>query len=618
MNRTRSAGFWASWGFPVAWLVALCIVVPSEVARWNQLPPEMRNLASWFFVMNPDTSLAGFFLLFAPLFWLIRGGIQIGRSDPLTSLLAWGGRGISSGEAPKVTWKLRFCGIGFVLLSIFINFGVGRDLQQLPPAYHDEYSYLFQAKTYLDGKISYPVHPAGEVFDQIHVLNQGRFTSRYFPGTGMWLAPFVALGDPHLGHVIAGGLITWWIFWTGFEVGGASVAIIAGLLTACSPGMAIFGNLLLAHHPGLAGLSLFLYRFLRWMRTQNMANLWLAGFGLSYAMLCRPMTAAGFALPFGVFFASWLFRRFQSDRKRFFSGLLALGSPLLVGFAVLAYWNLHTTGNWRMTAYQAYNDYYTPRHVYGFNNVVRGEKALGDRLLPIATRNYDTWAENLTPKLAAINVYQRWVASWRWTLGIIPLLLVTLSAIPFLTKSSVKWRLIALSILSLHVVHIPYWFDGIMHWHYVFETVVLWPLLFAGGTAVLFDHWRKESRPWMGLWWIGLVGVILTTSFIPLEPYWGSRVAGAKSELLFAKVRYARFRQILQQQIRSRPALVLIEHDPADRSLDYVNNDPRLQSEILLGRFDPQKSDFNKLRELFPQQTLYLYHVKQNQLELVR
>lgn len=615
-NGPMLAGLWTRWGFPIACLVAAGVVIPREISRWNALPPEFQSTAGWFLGMDPDTSFAGLCLLVVPLCWWLRRGISIGRHDPMQALLAWGERGTNSVFTP-VSWRLRSCGLGVALLSVLVNLWVGRDLQQLPPAYHDEYSYLFQAKTCLDGEISYPVHPAGELFDQMHVLNQGRFASRYFPGTGIWMAPFLSWGNPHLGHTLAGALSTWWIFWAGLEMGGASIAILAGLLTACSPGMAIFGNLLLAHHPGLVGLTLFLYRFLRWMRTRTTGNLWIAACGLSFAMLCRPMTAAGFALPFGIHFAVWLWRQLQIDRTKMVCGLVAMCLPLLGGLAFLASWNLHTTGNWQQTAYQAYTDYYTPRHVYGFNNVVRGERNLGTRLLPISTRNYDTWAENLTPRLAAWNVCQRGLASWQWTLGIVPILLVTVATLPLLMRSSAKWRLIAASILSLHVVHIPYWFDGIMHWHYVFETAVLWPLLFAGGTTLLFETWRRESRPWMGLWWTALTLVTVLTMYFPFDLYWGSRVEAGRSEILFAKKHYDQFQQMLRQRVLNRPALVLIEHDPADRSLDYVNNDPRLEGEILLGRFDPQTTQFDKLRELFPGRSLYLFRVKERRLELV-
>lgn len=609
-------GWWSRWGFPIAWLAGLGVVVPAELERWNDAPVQLKTLAGWFIGMNLDTSVALVFLIFAPVCWFLRYGILVGRSDPMENFLSWGAGGRKAGEPRAVTRGFRAWGVGVALLSLGVNLWVGRDLQGLPPAYHDEYSYLFQARTYLDGKIAFPAPEGGEVFDQMHVLNRDRFASRYFPGTGMWMAPFVALDRPYWGHAIAGALCTWWIFWAGFEAGGSAVAILAGVLTACAPGMGLFGNLLLAHHPGLAGLSLFLYRFLRWMRTGSWGDACMSGCGLTFGMLCRPMTAAGFGLPFGLYYGWRMIRGFASDRRRSIGMLTSMGIPLMAGLGMTAVWNQQTTGDWRVSAYQAYTDYYTPRHVYGFNNVVRGEQALGDRVLPIVTQNYDTWAENLTPRLATWNVYLRGVVSWQWTVGIVPLLLVSVSAAPLLMKSSVAWRLIGGAIVSLHIVHVPYWFDGIMHWHYVFETGVLWVLLFAGGTCQLFAAWKGESRPWMGVWWGGLTVMSLLMMYVPLEPYWMSRVELGRQEVLFAKVRYAGFQQMLER-LPQKPALLLVEHDPADRSMDYVSNEPSLTGEVLVGRFDPEKTNLKRLRELFPQRSFFIYHVKEQKLEQV-
>src|SRR5207342_1934219 len=91
-------------------------------------------------------------------------------------------------------------------VSLGTSAWLGRHFEGLPPAYHDEYSYLFQARTFLAGRVSFPSHEAARLFDQMHVLNEGQFASRYFPGTGLWMAPFVALGNPWWGHWFAGAL----------------------------------------------------------------------------------------------------------------------------------------------------------------------------------------------------------------------------------------------------------------------------------------------------------------------------------------------------------------------------------------------------------------------------
>ena len=291
----------------------------------------------------------------------------------------------------------------------------------LPPAIHDEFSYLFQAETFLSGKLSFPSSPRmPELFDQMHVLNEGRFASRYFPGVGMWLAPFLALGHPYWGEALAAGLASFFVFWAARELAGNRVGLAAGLLTALSPGMGLFGNLLLSHEPTMAALACFLFFFLRLMRTDRPSDALWAGCALCFAMLCRPLTAAGFALPFGIWFAARLVKDLMARRPGRFRSAFVFAAPLAIGLAGLFFYDRAITGSGFLTPYQLYTDIYTPRHVYGFNNVVRGEQRLGPKVLD----NYDHWAENLTPRLAVENVERsgpsrrlagRWDrCRWQW------------------------------------------------------------------------------------------------------------------------------------------------------------------------------------------------------------
>ncbi|HXY36387.1 MAG TPA: hypothetical protein VEI07_19275, partial [Planctomycetaceae bacterium] len=60
--------------------------------------------------------------------------------------------------------------------------------------------------------------------------------------------------------------------------------------------------------------------------------------------------------------------------------------------------------------------------------------------------------------------------------------------------------------------------------------------------------------------------------------------------------------------------LVLIQGDPADRSIDYVVNDPQLDAPILRGRFRPGKTDLAKVRAAFPDRALFLFDVKSGRM----
>src|SRR5690606_27136689 len=135
------------------------------------------------------------------------------------------------------------------------------------------------------------------------------------------------------------------------------------------------------HHPTLVGLLVFTITFLKLRRAiDEGTRLWpwalLTGAGLTYAMLCRPMTAAGFGLPFGIWFGWWVLRGRRSSfaqepaagpRQRLLTAA-AMALPIVVGLAGLFAYSKAITGDGLLSPYQQYTDIYTPRHVYGFNN----------------------------------------------------------------------------------------------------------------------------------------------------------------------------------------------------------------------------------------------------------
>lgn len=502
--------------------------------------------------------------------------------------------------------------------SLVVSAGIGAFLGDLPPAYHDEYSYLFQSKTLLLGHFSVPsaaIHP--ELFDQMHVLNEGRMASRYYPGTGLWLAPFVAMGHPYWGPRLATALATMLTYWTGRELGGRLSGCLAGLAMALSPGVGLFGNTLLSHPPTLVGLGLFFLGMIRLRRTRSGWDGCLAGCGLSYAMICRPMTAAGVGLPFGIDLLWWLFREHQSPashsipkdqiprtiRIRRLCILMGLGLPLICGWLIMLAYNHGITGAWLRSPYQLYTDTYTPRHVYGFNNVVRGEQQLGPKVI----EHYDRWAENLTTSLAVSNATNRWFASWIWTLDVLPLLLTSVIVLGTAYRLDRRWLLLGGAILSLHLIHIPYWYVGIMGWHYVFESAPIWCLLLAAATQRLLTSWHQSRLYAMPRWWIGLVGLSIAGSYYAPARFWKPRIQNAIGSLAYPRHQQANFRRWVNESIPDRPALVLVDQRESEAShLDFVHNDPGLSSEIIYGRLPSQKAEVMALTHDITSRTIFV------------
>lgn len=618
----------------LALAVGLAIILPVEFRRWQD-----GGWAGWLTSIHPDTTAYLLIFLLLPALWFLKRRNHRWNSTPLNSKFfqTWFGPGTKPEGQTRGADRIRAIVLATIvaLVSWMTSSHLGHTevlvatpyedsiapLSELPPAFHDEYSYLFQAKTFLAGRISNSSREScSELFDQIHVLNDnGIYASRYFPGTGLWMMPFVAIEKPYLGHWLAGALSAAFVFSIGRELAGNAVGLLAGLLVAVSPGIVTFGQLLLAHHPTLLGLTFFAWMFLRMMRTRTYLSAFLAGAGLIFAALCRPMTAAGIGLPFGIWLLVWWLRGSVSrnnanEQKWNFTRrtqlLVSMAVPIGLGLGGMMVYNSQLTGKPYLTPYQLYTDIYTPRHVYGFHNVERAKSSTSTKVI----EKYDRWAENLTPSLAMRNVKDRLIASGQWILGLVPLAMA-LSVFPFLAGrrgsgvplADPRWWLILLAAVSLHIVHIPYWFQGIRNWHYVFEAAPFVLLAFAGVTGTLLASYWKQGLIGICLWWMSLLAVSLWMAYGPLPGQTlVPRVRAALGEDIWARRNYAGFNAMLDRVITDRPALVLVAEDPADRHIDYVTNDPPLDAQVIRGRFRPELRPLNEVVQCFPDRAIYV------------
>ena len=629
-------------GFAIGIALSLAFIVPAEIARWNALTGEPGT--AWLFDMNVDTTPFALLVILTPLMWVLRQPLMSRPPRFVLQFINWLVE--SPRSKPNHGMLHLILAAGFVacvsLVSCLRVAGTpvtadGVAFGALPPAFHDEYSYLFQAETIAAGRLSFASHPtAARIFDQMHVLNEGHFASRYFPGTGIWLTPFLMLGNPFAGQWLATVCVCVFVFLIGRELSCNGVGLLAGILAALSPGLVLFGNLLLAHQPTLLGLRLFIYAFLRLQRLldEPAADLprvryiaaiavaaGLSGFGLAFAMLCRPMTAAGVGFPFGVWVAAWLIRhaRRQSRVSAVLFGGFAI--PLTVGFGIVAGYNASTTGSAFTTPYYLYTELFTPGHMFGFDNVERARPLISDRTL----HSYNDLAVNLNAELAIQNVGHRFLASWQWTLGLVAcVLLGSVFLVGAWRNLDRRWWLIVGAIVSLHAVHVPYWFDGIFHWHYVFESGILWCLIVSAAVQLLCSVFRKLERPWM-IPWIGLlVAASITTNNLAIPPFQGvSRLNAGINQVAFSRIRYFNFRQLLEQQLSPSPALVLVRHLESERHIDYVSNHPSLNGPILIGRLpaDARTSEEDTVRlaaKAFPDRRLFSFDAASGRLDRIR
>jgi hypothetical protein len=531
--------------------------------------------------------------------------------------------------------------LAVVALGFVASFGA--PLWGTPPSYHDEYSYLFEAQTMAGGSWTAPAAPAfPALFDQVHVLNEGtdssgRMASRYYPGTALWMLPWVLLGSPLLGHWLAQVWLVLAMDLLGRELKAPRAGFLAALLLAVSPGMATFGNLLLSHHPTLAGLALFWLFISRWLRTSRPLDAFLSMVGLSFAMLCRPATAFAVGVPFTIPVLIWFVRSSPKTESATRGGkgltLAAFALPLVVGWGVMLAYNEATTGSLGQSPYQLYTSVYTPRHVFGFENGTRGDLSTS----PKVWEAYDRWADNLTLPLALQNLATRLAASFLWMFD--PLFALATGLLVWfwwpggrLWPSSIsspaadrRWYWLLAGILTLHLMHFPYWYAGIMGWHYVFETAPLLALATGLMVVALWDRWHSQERHVAQHWLLVMLVVAGLGANVSIPGLWTSRRELAYGSIEYPKVRvYQAVDDWLARSLPDEPVVVLFDQDPGEIAIDHVTNTPGWQAKIIRGRYLPQVFDatnpeaIKQLAAAFPGRSLWYANPKERILTPIR
>jgi hypothetical protein len=460
----------------------------------------------------------------------------------------------------------------------------GWALKDLPPAYHDEFAYRFQAEGFLAGRVAFPADELTPSFRQMHVLAHEVYACRYFPGMALWLAPFLAAGVPWLaGWVAAAGT-------AGAVAGlawrqGRFAGYAAGMLMAVAPGLAAFGNTMLSPTPTMFALAVFAACY----GSRRPVVSLVAGAAMGAAFACRPLTAAGIGLPFALH-ACWRFggERTKHEAWRF----AALVGGYAAVAALLPLHNAMVMGTPWSTPYSRYNDTVTPSHAYGFDNKERGVPRRG----PMTNVAYDDWAENLRPAEAPGIVGGRWLQLSAAGVAAPALLWIGwLFVLPFL--AAFPLGLLAAGIVGLTLAYLPYWFAGVFGYGYLAEAMPFAAVLAATGWRVAVDFSGAKAAL------AALLAVRLLANAAGATP----ELFGPGSELRVARQEHARFAaaEAAALQREKAPLLVLVKADPKTAvHSTLVSNSPGLNGPVVRAWHDDALVPW--LLERYPERAAYI------------
>ncbi len=199
----------------------------------------------------------------------------------------------------------------------------------------DEYDYLWQASTFLGGRLWNPVPPLHEFFAHYwQVFWNGKWITIYPPGWPALLAAAMALRlPPWVASPIAGGVLLFALFKLGERREGALGGLLAVALVAVSPFFLFNAASYFMHVPAAAAGVLFCWAAVDFLDRPRPSRALLGGIALGALGLIRPEDVPLFALPFA---AEFLWR---AGRRHYRSAPFVIlgGLPFLV--ALMLYYH---------------------------------------------------------------------------------------------------------------------------------------------------------------------------------------------------------------------------------------------------------------------------------------
>lgn len=121
---------------------------------------------------------------------------------------------------------------GVFLTAVALRLGMLSVIPVQPPGIHDEFGYLLQAETFVQGRLTNPTHPMWVHFETFHINHIPTYTAKFPPGQGLMLGLGILLGHAWIGVLLSSA---------------AMCALLAWAIASAVPGRwAAFGGLLLA------------------------------------------------------------------------------------------------------------------------------------------------------------------------------------------------------------------------------------------------------------------------------------------------------------------------------------------------------------------------------------
>jgi tetratricopeptide (TPR) repeat protein len=216
----------------------------------------------------------------------------------------------------------------------------------------DEFSYLFQAKILLKGALYETSPPLRDSFQSMHIINNGKWFSRFPVGWPILMAIGGCVGNFHLLADLAAGLFLVVLFMTGSELFNRSIGFLGALSVLISPFFLLNSATFQPHMVGLLFVSCTILFFIRFLKGSKGSDAFLFSLFFGCCLNVRFIDALLLAPLLAVFFLFNPFRKGQILKS--LSVYIVYGMPAMLLFAgLLLAINHMQFGNPLTTGYSA-------------------------------------------------------------------------------------------------------------------------------------------------------------------------------------------------------------------------------------------------------------------------
>jgi len=258
---------------------------------------------------------------------------------------------------PKKYRKAIFYSLCIIALISMIIIAYATRSGNLP---FDEFSYVLQSKLMLSGKLYAKSPPMREFYQTAHVINNGKWYSKYTLGWPLLLSPGMLMKIPLVVNPIIAVATLIIIFLLARFLYDDKTAFISVIALLLMPALILYGATMMNHTSTGVFAVLLIYSVFRNMKQNSIK--WHIITAISSAMLVniRPVDAALVCIP--TFFYLLFYIVKSNEKKNIIFTLLPLGAGLLLGGFLLGIGNYIQNGSFTKLSFSVCN----PDEKWGF------------------------------------------------------------------------------------------------------------------------------------------------------------------------------------------------------------------------------------------------------------